>query len=155
MPTAPDWAIIGSSIGVINACGYATGGVSQLETAWRNFSSLSRIFSPSLRHNPLVGLSLFSMDRLSVAVEEHVDFPKVFESRLDLEFVLPGFHAPYHTVFVRIAESDDIVMPGTWFGDGPPHTGMAVRAHFDDIPQDQGERVTLLGWEPAQTSTGG
>ena len=61
---------------------------------------------------------------------------------------LPGFHAPYHTVFVRIAESDDIVMPGTWFGDGPPHTGLAVRAHFDDIEQAEGARVTLLGWEP-------
>jgi uncharacterized OB-fold protein len=68
---------------------------------------------------------------------------------------LPGFRAPYHTVFVRIAESDDIVMPGTWFGDGAPHTGMPVRAHFDDIAQGQGEHVTLLGWAPSHTSTGG
>jgi uncharacterized OB-fold protein len=64
---------------------------------------------------------------------------------------LPGFRAPYHTVFVRIAESDDIVMPGTWFGDGPPHTGMPVRAHFDDVEQSDNSRVTLLGWEPATT----
>jgi uncharacterized protein len=63
---------------------------------------------------------------------------------------LPGFQAPYHTVFVRIAESDDIVMPGTWFGSGPPHTGLPVTAHFDDIEQDDGDRVTLLGWEPRQ-----
>jgi uncharacterized OB-fold protein len=61
---------------------------------------------------------------------------------------LPGFAAPYHTVFVQLAEQDDIVMPGTWFGDAPPHTGMAVRAHFDDIDQDGG-RVTLLGWQEA------
>jgi predicted acylesterase/phospholipase RssA len=83
----PD-AIIASSIGVINACAYATGGVTQLETAWRNFSSLSRIVSPSLRHNPVVGLSLFSMDRLSDAIERFVDFEKVYASPLDLEFVL-------------------------------------------------------------------
>src|SRR5262245_29554653 len=58
----PD-AIIGSSIGVINACAYASGGIERLETAWKSFSSLPRIFSPSIRHNPVVGLSLFSMDR--------------------------------------------------------------------------------------------
>jgi len=83
----PD-AIIGSSIGVINACAYASGGVARLEQAWRDFSSLPRIFSPSLRHNPLVGLSLFSMDRLTSAIEEHVDFEKVRESPLEIEFVL-------------------------------------------------------------------
>src|SRR5581483_7858937 len=83
----PD-AMIGSSIGVINACAYASGGVECLEEAWRSFSSLPRIFSPSLRHNPLVGLSLFSMDRLTTAVERWVDFPKIFESPLELEFVL-------------------------------------------------------------------
>src|SRR5438067_13120881 len=69
----PD-AIIGSSIGVINACCYASGGVAGLERAWRDFSSLPRIFSPSLRHNPIAGLSLFSMDRLTSAIERHVDF---------------------------------------------------------------------------------
>jgi len=63
---------------------------------------------------------------------------------------LPGFEAPYHTVFVRIDESSDIVMPGTWFGAGPPHTGMLVRAHFDDIEPEGGERVTLLGWQPTE-----
>jgi NTE family protein len=83
----PD-AIIASSIGVINACVYASGGVSQLERAWRSFSSLPRIFSPSLWHNPLFGLSLFSMDRLSAAIEGYVDFGRVYESKLELEFVL-------------------------------------------------------------------
>jgi NTE family protein len=83
----PD-AIIGSSIGVINACCYASGGVAGLETAWRGFSSLPRIFSPSIRHNPLVGMSLFSMDRLTAAIERHVDFERVYENALELEFVL-------------------------------------------------------------------
>lgn len=64
---------------------------------------------------------------------------------------LPGFHAPYHTVFVRLhladgCEQDDVVMPGTWFGSVPPATGMVVRAHFDDITADS----TVIGWEPAQ-----
>src|SRR5262245_31209301 len=83
----PD-AIVGSSIGVINACCYASGGVAGLEQAWREFRSLPRIFSPSLRHNPMFGLSLFSMDRLASSIEEHIDFPKIFESRLELEFIL-------------------------------------------------------------------
>ena len=65
----PD-AIIGSSIGVINACVYGSGGVPQLERAWRGFSSLPSIFSPSLRHNPLVGISFFSMDRLAASIEQ-------------------------------------------------------------------------------------
>src|SRR5690242_8022066 len=81
-------AIIGSSIGVINACCYASGGVAGLETAWRTFSSLPRIFSPSIRHNPFVGVSLFSMDRLSTAIERHIDFERVYENALELEFVL-------------------------------------------------------------------
>ena len=83
----PD-AIVGSSIGVINACCYASGGVPQLEQAWHEIRSLPLIFAPHYRHNPLFGLSLFSMHRLSAAIEEYVDFPKIYESRLDLEFIL-------------------------------------------------------------------
>ena len=83
----PD-AIIGSSIGVINACAYASGGVARLEEAWHGFSSLPRIFSPSLRHNPVVGLSLFSMERLASAIEQYMDFEKMLASPLELEFVL-------------------------------------------------------------------
>jgi NTE family protein len=83
----PD-AIVGSSIGIINACCYASGGLEGLERAWKDFSSLSRIFSPSLRHNPLFGLSLFSMDRLVSGIEQYIDFPAVFASPLDLEFVV-------------------------------------------------------------------
>jgi NTE family protein len=83
----PD-AIVGSSIGVINACCYASGGVPVLEEAWKGFRSLPRIFSPSLRQNPLFGYSLFSMDRLSRAIEEYIDFPKIYESTIELEFIL-------------------------------------------------------------------
>ena len=83
----PD-AIIGSSIGVINACVYASGGVAELEAAWKGFTSIPRIVSPSFVHNPLVGLSLFSMDRLTAAIERHIDFRRVYDSPLDLEFVL-------------------------------------------------------------------
>ncbi len=83
----PD-AIVGSSIGVLNACVYASGGLPTLEEAWGEFHSLPRIFAPSLRHNPIFGLSMFSMDRLSRALEEYIDFPMIFESRIDLEFIL-------------------------------------------------------------------
>jgi len=83
----PD-AIIGSSIGVINACAYASGGVPALEKAWRGFSSLPRIFSPSLWHNPVFGLSLFSMERLAAGVEEFIDYPRILKGPLELEFVL-------------------------------------------------------------------
>ena len=83
----PD-AVVGSSIGVINACCYVSGGVPQLEEAWNGFYSIPRIISPSFRHNLIFGHSLFSMDRLSSAIEEHIDFPKIFESRIELEFVL-------------------------------------------------------------------
>src|SRR5262249_27953990 len=83
----PD-AFVASSIGVINACAYASGGLPQLEAAWKDFRSLPRIVSPSLRHNPVFGLSFFSMDRLTEAVEAHIDFRAVCDSPLQLEFVV-------------------------------------------------------------------
>ncbi|HEY8518275.1 MAG TPA: patatin-like phospholipase family protein [Candidatus Binatia bacterium] len=83
----PD-VIVASSIGVINASVYATGGVPALEEAWSTFRSLPLIVTPSLRHNPVFGHSLFSADRLQRAIEEHVDFPKIFDSHLGLEFIL-------------------------------------------------------------------
>lgn len=101
----PD-AIVGSSIGVINACCYASGGVPQLEAAWREFRSLSRIVSPSLRHNLVFGHSLFSMDRLSSAIEEFIDFPKIFESRLELEFVMLNLSRGHGEVIAKHACRD-------------------------------------------------
>src|SRR5262249_22547811 len=75
----PD-AFVSSSIGVLNACVYASGGIARLEEAWRSFRSIPRIVSPSFWHNPILGLSLFSMDRLSGALEEYIDFPELFAS---------------------------------------------------------------------------
>ena len=83
----PD-AFVASSIGVLNACVYGSGGIPRLEEAWRDFRSIPRILSPSLRQNPLFGLSLFSMDRLSAALEEYIDFPELFASPLEMEFVV-------------------------------------------------------------------
>lgn len=83
----PD-AFVASSIGVLNACVYASGGLPRLEAAWREFRSLPRIFSPSLWHNPILGHSLFSLDRLSTALEEFIDFPELFASPLEMHFVV-------------------------------------------------------------------
>jgi uncharacterized OB-fold protein len=55
---------------------------------------------------------------------------------------LPGIEAPYSTVFVAVAEQDDLVLPGFWSGDGDPVVGQAVTAQFVD--QEDGD--TLLGW---------
>ena len=83
----PD-AIVGSSIGVINACIYASGGVESLERAWLDFPSIARVLRPSLRHNLLTGLSLFSMDPFASSIERYVDFEKLLESPLELSFIL-------------------------------------------------------------------
>jgi NTE family protein len=83
----PD-AFVASSIGVLNTCVYASGGIPRMEEAWREFRSLPRIFSPSLWENPLFGLSLFSMDGLTSALEEFIDFPEIFASPLEMEFVI-------------------------------------------------------------------
>lgn len=83
----PD-AFVASSIGVLNACVYASGGIPRLEEAWRSFRSIPRIVAPSLWQNPLLGLSLFSMERLSSALEEYIDFPEIFANPLEMEFVV-------------------------------------------------------------------
>jgi uncharacterized OB-fold protein len=64
---------------------------------------------------------------------------------------LPGFTAPYDTVFVSLDEQVDIVMPGTWHGPARPEVGMRVQVHYDDIvpPGDGTDPVTLVGWEPS------
>lgn len=82
----PD-AIVGSSIGVINACIYATGGIEALERVWSRFRVLGRL-RPSLKHNPVTGLSLFDVEPFARAVEEHIDFEAVRRSPLDLSFIL-------------------------------------------------------------------
>src|SRR5206468_12623058 len=69
----PD-TIIGSSIGCVNACCYGSGGVARLETAWKEFSSLPRIFLPILRHNPLLAVLPFSLDRQIRRVDPYIHF---------------------------------------------------------------------------------
>jgi NTE family protein len=83
----PD-AIVASSIGIVNACAYVSGGLPLLEQAWKSFWSFAHIVSPSFTQNPLLGTSLFSMDRLSAAIEQHIDFPKVHASPLEIEVVI-------------------------------------------------------------------
>ena len=83
----PD-AIVGSSIGVVNACVYASGGVEALEQAWASVRLGPARFRPSLRHNPITGLSLFSVDSLRREFERFIDYGKVHESPLELSFIL-------------------------------------------------------------------
>jgi NTE family protein len=82
----PD-VLICSSIGVINGCVYGSGGVVALEEAWKGFRTLPLLL-PSLKDNLLTGLSLVSMDRAATALEEFMDFPKLFESELDIEIIV-------------------------------------------------------------------
>ena len=83
----PD-AIVGSSIGVINACLYASGGVENMERAWLDFPRLSSVLRPSLRHNLLRGLSFFDVERFAARLEEHLDFDAIHVSPLELSFIL-------------------------------------------------------------------
>ncbi len=83
----PD-AIVGSSIGVVNACLYASGGVEHMQSAWTSFPSVAKLFRPSLKHNPVTGLSVLSMDPLAQSIERFLDFGKIRESPLELSFIL-------------------------------------------------------------------
>lgn len=83
----PD-GVVGSSIGVVNGCLLASGGVENVEQAWLALPRMSRLFRPSLAHNPFSGLSLFSMDRLAEAVEHFVDFERVHASPMELSFIV-------------------------------------------------------------------
>lgn len=56
---------------------------------------------------------------------------------------LPGLEAPYTTVFVAIAEQDDVVIPAFWRGAAEPTIGQPVRATFVETADGD----TLLGWE--------
>ena len=80
--------IIGSSIGVCNSLVYMSSGSEGLWSFWSRARSLGAVFSPSLRHNPLVGNSFFSMDGLAAMVEEEVDFDACFHSEVELTYVV-------------------------------------------------------------------
>ena len=83
----PD-AIIGSSIGIINACLYATGGVELMEEAWAHPRSVPGLARLSLRRNPLFGVSLFDVGPTLRKLDEYVDYEKCLRGPLELDFVL-------------------------------------------------------------------
>jgi predicted acylesterase/phospholipase RssA len=82
----PD-VLVCSSIGAVNGCVYGSGGVAALEEAWTEFRTLPLLF-PSLKENIITGTSLFSLERMARALEEHMDFPKLLESRLLIDIVV-------------------------------------------------------------------
>lgn len=84
---APD-AIVGSSIGVVNACLYGSGGVENMERAWTGLPTTASLLRPSFRHNLLTGRSLLSMEPLAAAIERFVDFERLHRSPLELSFIL-------------------------------------------------------------------
>lgn len=62
----------------------------------------------------------------------------------------PGRDAPYVVVLVRLAEADNLILPGSWTGD-PAGRDLAVGqpvdvAFLDFHADDAGEAFTLLGW---------
>jgi predicted acylesterase/phospholipase RssA len=85
--TRPD-AIIGSSVGIVNALMYLSGGSDRMLEAWTSLNSLQVLLGPSLTRNPIVGNSLMSMDRMVRWVERNVDFQRVFESPIEVKFVV-------------------------------------------------------------------
>ncbi len=105
----PD-AIVGSSIGVVNACLYATGGVENVEQAWLELPSMAKVLRPSLEHNPISGLSILSMQGLFGAIERFVDFGKVLASPLELSFIVLNLSRGEGQFFSnrQIAEPEDL-----------------------------------------------
>ena len=80
--------VIGSSIGVCNSLIWASHGAEHLWDFWSRTVSLPSVLSPSLRHNVLLGNSLFSMDSLVRLVEGGVDFDRCFHHRTELTYVI-------------------------------------------------------------------
>jgi NTE family protein len=85
--------MIGSSIGVCNSLVYLSQGAEGLWSFWSRVRSLSAVFTPSLRHNPLLGNSLFSMDGLVSMVEREVDFDACFTSHVELTYIVANLSA--------------------------------------------------------------
>ena len=83
----PD-AIIGSSIGVINACLYASGGIDVMEDAWANARTFPGVVRPSLRHNAILGTSFFDVGPMLDRIEHHIDYEKAWRSAMELAFVV-------------------------------------------------------------------
>ncbi|AGP60232.1 Zn-ribbon domain-containing OB-fold protein [Streptomyces rapamycinicus] len=67
----------------------------------------------------------------------------------------PGRQVPYVVLLVRLAEGDDLILPGGWNGpqDGAGlHIGLPVVAEYHDLRYDDEDahahRASLLTWRP-------
>ncbi|MGH0030489.1 MAG: patatin-like phospholipase family protein [Myxococcota bacterium] len=133
----PD-AIVGSSIGVVNGCLYASGGAANMEEAWLSFPRMSSVFRPSLAHNPVTGISLFSMDPLSEAIERFVDFERVHSSPLELSFIVLNLSRGEGQFFSnRQLSTPDDLRRLTRAGYALPVLFPPIR-HHDDLYMDGG-----------------
>jgi NTE family protein len=98
--------IIGSSIGVCNALVYVSGGADTLWGFWSRAVSLPQVLDVSLTKNPLLGNSLFSMDRLARFVEAEVDFERCFRSETELTFIVTNMSEGHEELRGNRTESD-------------------------------------------------
>jgi len=80
--------IIGSSIGVINACLYVTGGVEHMSEFWTSFKGNPLVSGLSLRDNIFFGNSFLSMQKAFERFESHFDFEKILDSPIEIGFTL-------------------------------------------------------------------
>lgn len=80
--------IIGSSIGVINAMAYLSGGIENLQKMWESITTFPLMFRPSLRHNVLVGHSAFDPAPFYARLEKFFDYEKVLASPIEMAFIL-------------------------------------------------------------------
>ncbi len=80
--------LIGSSIGVINACLYATGGLERMIEFWTSFRTHPFVPGVSLRENIFIGNSLLSMNWGFKQIEKYIDFEKILRSRMEVSFIL-------------------------------------------------------------------
>jgi len=80
--------LIGSSIGVINACLYATGGLETMTEFWTSFHTHPLVPGLNLRDNIFMGNSLLSMNWGFRQIEKYIDFEKILHSRLEVSFIL-------------------------------------------------------------------
>ncbi len=87
MGVVPD-IIIGSSIGVINACLYATGGIGRMEEFWTSFRSRPIVSGVSAHENIFLGNSLLSMRKTFEDIESYFDFPEILHSPIEVSFIL-------------------------------------------------------------------
>jgi NTE family protein len=98
--------VIGSSVGVCNSLVYATGGAEALWAFWSRAVSLPQVVGVSLRNNPLLGNSFFSMDRLQRYIEQEVDFERCFASSTELTYIVTNLSAGHEELRGNRTEPD-------------------------------------------------